>query len=62
MLLINNNPAPVVSSKDATVGHLEQTEIIAHVNEIQHDPLLYAIYSCFENSDIKPKNKRAFFS
>ena len=60
VLLINNSPAPVVFSKDAIVGHLEQTEIIAHVNEIQHDPLLHAIYSCFKDSDIKPPESRIF--
>ena len=60
ILLINHSPAPVVFSKDAIVGHLEQTEVIAHVNEIQHDPLLHVIYSCFRNSDIKPPESRIF--
>ena len=60
ILLINHSPSPVVFSKDAIVGHLEQTEVIAHVNEIQHDPLLHVIYSCFRNSDIKPPETRIF--
>ena len=60
ILLINHSNAPVVFSKDATVGHLEQTEIIAHVSELKHDPLLHAIYSCFSNADIQPPESRIF--
>ena len=60
VLLINNSPAPTVFSKDTVIGHLEQTEIIAHVNEIKHDPLLYAIYSCFQESDVQPPESRLF--
>ena len=60
VLLINNSSAPTVFSKDTVIGHLEQTEIIAHVNEIKHDPLLYAIYSCFQESDIHPPESRLF--
>ena len=60
ILLINHSPAPVVFSKNAIVGHLEQTQIIAHVNELKHDPLLHAIYSCFSNADIQPPESRIF--
>ena len=47
-------------STDCVVGHLEQTEIIAHINDLKHDPLLYAIYSCFEESDVQPPESRLF--
>ena len=60
VLLINNSSAPTVLNKDAIVGHLEHTEIIPHINEIQRDPLLYAIYSCFQESDIQPPESRIF--
>ena len=60
ILLINHTDAPVVFSKDTTVGHLEETEIIAHINELEQDPLLQAIYSCFSNADIQPPESRIF--
>ena len=60
VLLINTHPAPTVFNKDSIIGHLEPTEIISHVSELKHDPLLYAIYSCFEQSDIHPPESRIF--
>ena len=60
VLLINTQPAPIVFNKDSVIGHLEPTQIISHVSELKHDPLLYAIYSCFEQSDIHPPESRIF--
>ena len=60
ILLINHSNAPVFYPIDTIIAHLEPTEIIANARQIQEDPLLYAIYSCFQDSEVQPPESRIF--